>query len=305
MFKRIKLELFYIRELFRYGYGTSFWWPYFKNRFLGNFLLSRLPSENCKPIEGFAIHILSQKQATWMLVWTIKTFQYYCGFCSRVVVHDDGTFDRRTAELLESKFANLKVIMREDADRKIFARTDLTESFRRYRSAGNNIVLKLTDVFLLSEAEKIMVIDNDILFLNKPQEIIDFIEGRSLFDALSTEAGQMSISFKKNYSDKYNLFEKRADFMNTGILLFKKKIFSPSSLFEYFDNTLMNPQDYFVEAAGYSALFAQCNFGFLPKSRYKIKGKPEEGDIIKHFTTPRRHELYAYGIDLAKTKIGL
>src|SRR3989338_171213 len=168
MYKRIKLELFYLKELWRYGYGPSFWWPYFKNRFLGSFLVQTLRLEYCRPREDFALHILSQKQALWMLVWAIKSFQYYSGLCPQIVIHDDGTFNRQTAQLLESKFNNLKVILREEADKRIWTRTDLTESFKRYRyQTKNNILLKLTDVFLLSQAEKKMVLDNDIFFLNK------------------------------------------------------------------------------------------------------------------------------------------
>jgi hypothetical protein len=49
--------------------------------------------------------------------------------------------------------------------------------------------------------------------------------------------------------------------------------------------------------SGWVSLIAQTNFLILPLDKYVIKGKPEGGIISKHFTGPRRHEMYAYGID--------
>lgn len=303
MFKRLKLELFYIKRLLQEGYGPSYWWPYFKNRFFGDILASRVPPVSCKPRSDFAVHILSQKHALWMLIWVIKSFLYYSKLCPQIIIHDEGSFDAKTVKLLESKFSNLKIVTRQEADRKIMSRTDLTDAFKKYRNAGNNILLKLTDIILLSEAKKIMVLDNDILFLGTPTEIIDFVEGRSLYDALITEGSRMNIGIKDDYAAKYKIYEQKADFVNTGIVLFNKEVFSVKKLFEYFDNTLLDPHDYFIEAAGYSCLLAQCNFGLLPGDKYKVKGIPQDNDVIKHFTSARRYELYAYGIDMIRKKI--
>jgi len=42
------------------------------------------------------------------------------------------------------------------------------------------------------------------------------------------------------------------------------------------------------------------NVGSLLCGKYIIKGGIKENTVIKHFTSPRRHEMYAYGIDKAR-----
>jgi len=157
-------------------------------------------------MDDFEVHVLSQKQGLWMAYWAIRSFMQTSGLCPKIVLHDDGTIDRKTALLFESKFTNIKVIMREDADRLIGEMPDVPEKIKRYRMGSNILILLFTDIFLLSNAKTVMLLDSDILFYQKPQEIIDFVNGVSKTQVLTTLSNkQCPLDVDDVYARKYRL----------------------------------------------------------------------------------------------------
>lgn len=296
--KRLKLELFFIRRLLQEGYLLNLF-SYIKNRFFGNILAKGVAKyDRGLGDENFEVHVLTQKDALWMLIWVLRSFLHYSGLCPKIIIHDEGSFDDETAKLLEDKFSNLKVLRRKDADALIWSRSDLTENFKKFRGYPNNIVLKFTDIFLLSKARKIFVLDNDILFFKKPQEIIDFVEGRLSYDGIVVpQDGVLDLGITEEYDKKHHLREHKVDYINSGIMLYNKDKLTPEMFWEYFDNLTLKPDSYFVEWAGWVSLFGQINCKVLPAEKYILKGKINDETVTKHFTSGRRYELYAYAID--------
>ncbi len=300
----IKEESFFMRKIFKEGFGLPGYFRYLKNKFGDT--LSSLPGYNCtsRPNYNFELHILCCKKDLRILVWSLVSFLYYSELCPRIFVHDDGSVSKNSAGILESKFPNLKVIFRSDADKIIRNQPGLSNELLEHRKGGHKLILKLVDIFLLSSGEKIMVLDSDILFFKKPAEIVNFIKGHLPFDSLILpQDGTYDLMVNSSYAQKYDLEGKRTGFMNSGLMVFNRKALGLGNLLEYFESTYRKPGDYFVEMAGWGCLIAQTNFRFLPINKYHIKGRPGEDTIMKHFTNPRRHELYVYGIDMVKSKI--
>lgn len=302
--KRLKEELFFLKRLLEEGYGR-YLFSYFKNRFGGLFLIKNLTPLRCSKTDDFELHILCQKKDLWMMVWAIRSFLHFSRLCPRIIVHDDGTLGVKSIKVLESKFQNLKVIPKFEADKLVEKKIPSASRANHYRLRGHPLILKLIDIFLLSTVSKVMVLDSDILFCNYPKEIVDFLKGQPKIDALVSGiyTTPFDLAVSPDYLSRYDLLGKRADFINSGLMLFKKDKLSPEKLWEYFEHCLRPFGGYLVEMAGWACLLAQTNFQFLPAEKYKIKGKIDENTIIKHFTNPRRYELYAYGIDMVRKSI--
>jgi len=265
-------------------------------------MLKRLLKWEFDQKDDFELHVLIQKEALWMLAWNLRSFLYHSGLGPKIVIHSDGSIDRETAKMFESKFSNLKVILREDADRMINERKDIPEKIKKYRTGRNILILELTDIFLLSNSEKVMLLDNDFLFYKKPQEIIDFINDKIEYDAIATCFSKGTELFiDDEYMEKYKLEELGAHKLISGIVVYKKNKFPLEKFIEYFDHTL-DPENHFIEQAGWAALVCQTNFKFLDEKCYPVKGMPDEA-VCKHYTSPRRHELYAYGIEIVRNQI--
>lgn len=304
MLKKIKVELFFIKRLFSQKYGFVDYFNYFKNKLFGDLFLSKLPRQECSVNNDFEIHILCQKKDIGMLEWALRSFLYFSKLCPNIIIHDDGSFDERTASILENKFTNLKVLFRFEANRLIKDYPGLTDEVKRYRDEGHIMILEFFDLFLLSQAKKVMICDSDILFFKRPDEIIDFVNGKSSFNALiSRQYGTYDLAVDKKYETKYKLIEKEAGFMNPGLIILNRDRLTLDMFVEYFQNTRRDIKDYFVGMAGWGSLISQINFSFLPADTYIIKNRPNKHTVMKHFTSPRRYDFYAYGIDTVRKKI--
>lgn len=303
MLNGLKKEIFFLKKMMAENYSPASYWRYFKNKFFGSFPVSNIGAD-CKPQNDFELHCLCQKKDLQMLYWALKSFLYHSGLCPQIIIHDDGSIDPKSAREFSGYFSNLRIISKKEADDAILNRRDLSEKLKEHRQFGHSLILKLVDIFLLSQAPKVMILDSDVLFFNKPQEIIDFVENEAGLDALAeAQNGDYNLAVDADYLAEHNLHTQKAAFINSGLILFKKGKLSLVWLLEYFKHCLREPGDYWVEMAGWGSIIAQTNFNFLPLDKYIIKGKPQPDTIMKHFTQPRRHEFYAYGIDMVKKMI--
>lgn len=309
MARNIKRELYYLGRVFNPKYSPysrlnlKHYFQYFKNKFFGEILACKEKPVQFSPRNDFELHMLSQGGNLWMSICSLKAFLYHSGLCPKIMIHSDGTIDEKSASILRSKFSGLEVISRKEADDYIYNLPDLLDKVKKFRRTKNNLLLKLIDIPLLAKGKKIMIMGDDVLFYSKPQEIIDFVESRTSYDALASENhGQCELGVNEAYLSKYKLTERRADFINSDCLLFKRECINSISINEYFENSLMDENFYLLEMAGLSCILAQCNFAFLPLEKYHIKGPITEKTVFKHFTSPRRQDLFAYGIDEARKR---
>lgn len=305
--KKLKLELFLIYKLLNPKYtpvcvgSLKCYSNYFKNRFFSGSLFEKFNGFKYEGDDDFEVHILCQKNDIWIMVWSLYSFLYFSGLKpSAIIVHDDGSFEDTDVSVLVSKFSNLRVISRPDADSNVLGLLT-NEKAKLYRKEGHPLILKLIDVFVLSSAPKIMILDSDVLFFNRPEEVIRFVKGGSNSDALISGLPEVFKKFQILVDDEYlrrnNLINSKIEFMNSGIIVYNKSALSMDMLYEYFDNCLRNPPDYFVEMTGWNCLVGQLKYDFLSLDKYIVKGRVTETTVAKHYTSGRRQELYAHGID--------
>ena len=138
---------------------------------------------------------------------------------------------------------------------------------------GTILLKKLIDVFASAKANNVIVMDSDIIFYKRPREMIDFIKNDKI-KALATAS-------------------RNGEFCS-GLILVKKELLDINKLQEYLKDKDLN--DYFVEQNAWKHML-QDYVELLPSDTYTIKYPPNEHTVMKHFTGPRRQELYAYGID--------
>ncbi len=312
LFKKVKLEFFYLRRLFNPKYTPScrfnfrYYGNYFKNKLFGRFLIRQLPKYECSKKSNFEIHILCQKSDITQAVWTLWSFLDNSQLCPKIFIHDDGSLDKNSADILKARFDDVEIISRKEADEMIDRMRDISPIIKAHRNNGHPLILKLIDIFLLSKAEVVMVLDSDVLFFNRPAEIIDFISGKLDYDAIiSGISGEADFKIKVSdeYDKKYDLTDRGANLMNSGLIVYKRSAIPLEWLVEYFENCKLGQGDYFIEMTGWCCLIARLRHYILPPEKYIIKGKPQPDTVMKHFTSSRRHEFYAYGIDMAKNSI--
>lgn len=305
--KDLRKELFFIRRLLEEGYGPRYWWPYIKNRFLWRMFLPWVPKFDYKADPNLELHTICNKKELWMLVWMLRSFLTMSKLRPVIVINDDGTLDKATADLIHSKFSNVKIMFRDETTKRIMEMPDVPEIVKKARMKGHFFLDKLINPIIFSKAKKIIVTDTDILWYKFPAEVVNLVSGRAGLDALVQRQvkgeDEFDLMMDDFYTEKYKLKESNVSFMNGGYVVIDKEKVNVEHLVEYISHTHRPISDYFIEMAGWACILGQLNFEFLPPERYVIKGFLDDKMVMKHYTSPRRYEMFAYGIDKARQAI--
>ena len=138
-----------------------------KNRFL------QMPASKQADAElDFTLHMMVCKRDLKMAVCSIFAANLFCDRAFRWVLHDDGSLDDLDENLLFDKVPASLVKRRKRAD--THAETVLNDypeilEYRRQQI----MALKLIDVRLWGDGDKIGYVDSDVLFVNTPEFFLD------------------------------------------------------------------------------------------------------------------------------------
>ena len=139
----------------------------------------------CDRNSDFEIHILTSEKDFLNAVWCLKTFYYYSGTRPELVIHGDGTLGTNNINTALKNFPNCRIIRKSDADR------DLERFLAGFKYCRKNRLRKdfwsavrLFDFCYYARAERLLVLDSDVLFFRTPTEIIENIQaGKPFFNS--------------------------------------------------------------------------------------------------------------------------
>ena len=131
------------------------------------------PPIPANPHAATGIHTAVPHRYLYAYLTAIKSFLRY-GADVAVYVHDDGSLRDEDKELIRTHVPGAKVIDRSWAD-QTFAEKVGDEFLMKVRKSYTSY-LKLFDPTLVSNNKRIIIVDTDVLFLNRPSEIIEWAE---------------------------------------------------------------------------------------------------------------------------------
>lgn len=156
-----------VQTLNREGWGNAAKRLYVQRRILTT------PSIETAQEGPTEVRVLTWHRDWLNLLWTLKSFYHYAGVRYPLYIHDGG-LKHYHFEQLKDHFPNAVIVEAGEAEDRV---TSI------FRSAGwkrclayrqkNMATRKLFDFFALSRAERIISIDSDILFFDRPSELLD------------------------------------------------------------------------------------------------------------------------------------
>jgi hypothetical protein len=122
--------------------------------------------------QDFSVHILLCNRDFEMSVCALRSFVFYCGRSFEFVIHEDGTLTQEQKKYLLKNFPKSEVI---DYHRSLnLAKETFGENSEIYKMRQKGVLmLKLLDIKLFSTKKKVIVLDSDILFFKKPDEVLN------------------------------------------------------------------------------------------------------------------------------------
>ena len=132
----------------------------------------------CNPLADTEIHTVTGHHHLFMYLLAVKSLLRFHNDVA-VVAHDgDGDLTEEDISVLKNHIPGMKIISRADADAKMGKILNGLNNSQRYRSQVVNS-LELLDNTQLTESEKIITMNSDVLFFEKPTELIDWISGEN------------------------------------------------------------------------------------------------------------------------------
>jgi len=184
----------------------------------------------------FEVHSLLGRRHVGMCLWSIKSLLHFAGKQYRIILHDDGSLTEKNIRQLEHHLVNVKVIRKFDADGQVagmlksypealgyrFGTLAQTEWGRRLSVFS----LKLLDFNLLATAAKILVLDTDVLFFSRPNEIIRWAE-----DPASSECLYCYDEYRpvRNHAGRLTGFDRKSEpqcYFNSGLICLTRSAFN-------------------------------------------------------------------------------
>jgi lipopolysaccharide biosynthesis glycosyltransferase len=189
------------------------------------------PPIECGEATDFEVHILTCHRDLLDAIWCLKTFCHFSNTRPAIVIHDDGTLGASDVETLLQHFHGCRIIRRADADAELTEFLSAYPHCLRFRLRPVfYCALKLFDAFHLARADKLLLLDSDLLFFRRPVELLKHIAAdrpcfqRDYQDAYSMPRAALETTFgmaiepmvnaglmflqRRHYSDNLDLIER-------------------------------------------------------------------------------------------------
>ncbi|SRR5579875_78134 len=231
------------------------------------------------------IHMLLQKARVWEGAWALYSFLYYAGQPLRIVIHDDGTLDAGSTEILSSVFPGIRIISRKEADEVV--NSSLERQGLHYclalRRRCYNLILKLLDPLFFCSVPSYLLLDSDILTFAKPVELLDPVYGASGSTTPHLYSPDFQSGLTHTPEELATLGLKPALLLNSGIMKIHRSAFSlehVDAMIPKLDVLKRESIHFFTE----QTLFA-CELPFhgavrLDAERYTLCGDPKDSKIV-------------------------
>jgi hypothetical protein len=221
--------------------------------------------------EGLEIHSLICNRDVIMAINNFKSLQKFDEFKDTpIYLHDDGSLTDVDKSLL-SNIENVIFIDRKWADSEIEQYIKNHPHCMSYRLGDSKINLwhkiKTFDYYYFSKTKRVLGLDTDLLFMRKPQDVIDLIESNTPFYFPDV---QSSYSFNEP-KEEVSVFKN----VNTGLIYIPSEEYYNIDDLEFaLTNLLKNGVNYFpswIEQSAFAHMFFKNgSYVSLGVEKYRI-----------------------------------
>lgn len=153
---------------------------YFKHKYIVKILSTKPVSIDTN--SNLEIHTIACNNDFLYHLWSLKTFFYYSELRPKLVIYDDGTLTEYNRGIFLKDFPGCRIIQPSEYEQGMDKFFSSYQSSRKYAAIKSFFCrLKLLSVPCYAESDNIILLDSDILFFNKPIEVIEHLKNKRSF----------------------------------------------------------------------------------------------------------------------------
>jgi hypothetical protein len=169
-----------------FAFRPGAWWLKFRQTYGKGLTVARyrdrvrpriLQSSPCVGLTDSSaeVHVLTSSQDWLNLMWTLKSFYRVCGKPYRLVIHEDGSLGEEALGHIRRLFPDARLIARDNADTRVLASLADYPHSHEFRKT-NALSLKVFDFRHFLDADRMILLDSDVLFYRRPDVLMNRIE---------------------------------------------------------------------------------------------------------------------------------
>ena len=252
------------------------------------------------------VHLVCCLKDYLCALWALKTFYVSAGVSYPLMIHLNGKMTTRALSRLRTHLLNARILEQQHIEATVtnWLVTNNCPRLQQVRSK-NGFMLKLVDVNLLSEAPRLLLLDSDVLFFRRPDELLSAVQG--------THDGML---FQRDADSTYNLTleEARTELgidlaprVNTGIMLFAKNAVDLCRCEALLAHPAVARQTGWIEQTLYALVASERERVRYLSADYLVSLEPEENLaslVARHYAGPSRRYLTEEGLPFALQTFG-
>ncbi len=288
-----------VKKRIRYVGWNGIRVAYYKNIY-AKIILKTKPMV-CTDEGRFELHTLTCEKDSLNTLWSLKTFCTFSEVRPRVVIYDDGSLSEAAIDIFSEHFLNCQIIRRDRFHR------DMEDFLKVHRMSLENskmksfyLALKLFGPMYYAKSEYILCLDSDVLFFQKPREMLKHMENGTPFYMNDYQNAYSHPIELLNSLLKINLPHR----INSGLFYIAKRDFADNiGLVESYFRKV--PKCYgmgWLEQTLAAILLSKANAVRL-SSDYQISREPVTDETISHHfvNDGSRPDFYAVGLRRLKS----
>ncbi len=271
---------------------------------LGTILMHVWKRPTCVADSDVSVHFLVSSKTWHAGVLAAISFEFFTQRRWQLFIHEDGSVDDTDRKKIESVLPGAHFISRVLSEEMMKQRLQPYPTCQALRQE-HNLFLKFFDLPSFAPGKRMILLDSDVIFFKKPQEILEWV------DTQSQECWYNEDTKEKYCIPRYELEPKMGiNFwprFNSGLVLMPLPAISLSlaeRLLVTFKETAHHPQ--FFEQTLYALMASAWNEGGALPLTYEISWgllrKPHS--ICRHYVGDFKHDLlYIEGVTTLFFKI--
>lgn len=253
-----------------------------------------------RPVHGLTdsvceIHALTCHSDWLDLIWSLKSFFAVTELRFRLCIHEDGSVPDQGIVALRHHFPDARVISRRDADEEMGPKLKGHPRCQALRNT-NILSLKVFDFANYLESDRLLLLDSDILFFERPAALLQRItDPRYVHNSLNRDWGM-------GYSVEPAVVQQTLPFhlqpcINSGLGLMHRRSYELNWFEDWLELPGILSHSHRIEQTLVGLACSRFGHEFLPEEYDVQATTTKPGDIVKHYTGPIRHLLYREGLN--------
>lgn len=277
-----------IRRRFGHGLKAAWFRDVVRPRILKSMPIEADDRSHCE------IHVLTSATDWLNLLWALKSFYLVADRRYALCIHDDGTLDESIRNQLVHHFPLARILGHEESKKQVLASLCGKTLCQKFR-ANNHLAPKVFDFRFYLEADRMLLLDSDVLFFDEPTELLNRIEdphynknsvNADIQSAYTVDPGVVlehcNVSLVPNF--------------NSGLGLIHKRSLNLEWVEEFLALPNIHGHFWRIEQTLYALCSSRFGVELLPNPYSVFVDRPRIDEPVRHYVGEIRHLMYSEGI---------